>query len=152
MSAIYSRRNSRWLRADWWLPLDSAVEIISRSQGFVACSTGAPIGRSRSRYPPAGCCVRLAIWCCKFEGPRVAVTKDSQDVVAARRVAASRINLPSRSFRTVGLGRVFCRLAARGGVVAGGVSSGGRGFGGLAGSSAWGCRWPTRHKALSKKV
>ena len=87
------------------------------------------------------------------------VTKDSQDVAAARRVAASRINLPRRSLRTVGRGRVFRRLVALGEAASccdvrcvSVGSSGGLGFGGLAGSSAWGCRWPTRHNDLSKKA
>ena len=86
------------------------------------------------------------------------VTKDSQDVAAARRVAANRINLPRRSLRTVGRGIVFRRFVALGAAASCDVrcfavgSLGGLGFGGLAGSSAWGCRWPTHHNNFSKKA
>ena len=76
------------------------------------------------------------------------MTKDSQDVAAARREAASNINLPSRSCRTTGRRVVFCLLldvlASEDVVVScvGGSflvllrgSGGFLGFGGLAGSS-----------------
>ena len=75
--------------------------------------------------------------CCRLEGPRVFATNDAQDVVDARRAAASRINLPKRSFRTVGVRRVFSLFAGRWCAGLGGWY-GGFGFGGLAGSSEGG--------------
>ena len=139
-----------WLKADLWLPLAKAWDIVSLVQGFVRCSTGAPVSRNRSKYCPAGCWVRLLMFLWRLEGPLVLVTKESQEVADARRVAASSINLPSRSFRTVGRRVVFCRFVdwILGEVVGG--SCGGFGFGGLAGNSVGGCRWPPRHNCFSK--
>ena len=76
----------------------------------------------------------------------VVTTKASQDVEAAKRAAARCINLPNRSFRTVGLWVVLRRFSDRprddGGSFLvllllddGSTISGGLGFGGLAGSS-----------------
>ena len=66
------------------------------------------MGRSRSRYGPAGCCVRVVMFACRLEGPRVVVTKVPQDAADAKLAAAMRTNLPSLSFRT--LGRVWLRV------------------------------------------
>ena len=95
------------------------------------------------------------MFACKLDGPRVDVTKPSQDAAVAKRAAASRTNLPNRSLRTVGRMVGLSRRRFFGCVVVKlwvGGSSGGLGFGGLGGSSVGDWRWPPHHKALSSQV
>ena len=73
----------------------------------------------------------------------------------AKRAAARRINLPSRSLRTVSRGAGVSRRRLWGGkrvLLLESGSSGGLGLGGLGGSSEGVCRWPSHHNAYSSQV